>query len=133
MGSLCLSQASSGIKAGYTLDGVPTHLRVHSFTHTITHYVQFRDANQPTMHVFGNRSTWRKPPRHGENMQTPHTHGGGRNRTPNHGGEANVLITKPPCPPSFKASGHHSLALIRVTQILMPANFSCFQHINFKN
>ncbi|KAK3555515.1 hypothetical protein QTP86_021298, partial [Hemibagrus guttatus] len=45
-----------------------------SFTHAITHYGQFRDANQPTMHVFGggNRSTRRKPPRHGENMQTPH-------------------------------------------------------------
>ncbi|KAK3553635.1 hypothetical protein QTP70_006264 [Hemibagrus guttatus] len=27
VGSLCLSQASSGIKAGYTLDGVPTHHR----------------------------------------------------------------------------------------------------------
>ncbi|KAK3565960.1 hypothetical protein QTP86_023368, partial [Hemibagrus guttatus] len=57
MGSLCLSQASLGIKAGYTLDGVPTHRRAHthtlSFTHTITHYGQFRDANQPTMHVFG--------------------------------------------------------------------------------
>ncbi|KAK3557571.1 hypothetical protein QTP70_030499 [Hemibagrus guttatus] len=24
-----------------------------SFTHAITHYRQFRDANQPTMHVFG--------------------------------------------------------------------------------
>ncbi|KAK3507455.1 hypothetical protein QTP70_021822 [Hemibagrus guttatus] len=54
-GSLCLSQASLGIKAGYTLDGVPTHRRAHtlSFTHAITHYGQFRDANQPTMHVFG--------------------------------------------------------------------------------
>ncbi|KAK3557599.1 hypothetical protein QTP70_030530 [Hemibagrus guttatus] len=54
-GSLCLSQASLGIKAGYTLDGVPTHHRAHtlSFTHAITYYGQFRDANQPTMHVFG--------------------------------------------------------------------------------
>ncbi|KAK3515799.1 hypothetical protein QTP70_033043 [Hemibagrus guttatus] len=24
-----------------------------SFTHTVTHYGQFRDANHPTMHVFG--------------------------------------------------------------------------------
>ncbi|KAK3510041.1 hypothetical protein QTP70_026697 [Hemibagrus guttatus] len=29
------------------------HTHALSFTHTITHYGQFRDANQPTMHVFG--------------------------------------------------------------------------------
>ncbi|KAK3521248.1 hypothetical protein QTP70_001543 [Hemibagrus guttatus] len=40
-------EASLGIKAGYTLDGVPTHRRAH------TQYGQFRDANQPTTHVFG--------------------------------------------------------------------------------
>ncbi|KAK3554357.1 hypothetical protein QTP70_022589, partial [Hemibagrus guttatus] len=67
-GSLSLSQASSGIKAGYTLDGVPTHRRAH--THTLSYYGQFKDANQPTMHVFG---PGREPPRHRENMQTPHT------------------------------------------------------------
>ncbi|KAK3575604.1 hypothetical protein QTP86_031274, partial [Hemibagrus guttatus] len=68
-GSLCLSQASSGIKAGYTLDGVPTH-----HTHKFTHYGQFRDSNQPrSMSVGGNRSTRRKPAKHGENTQTPHT------------------------------------------------------------
>ncbi|KAK3551719.1 hypothetical protein QTP70_022582, partial [Hemibagrus guttatus] len=55
-GSLCLSQASLGIKAGYTLElsanpSQGTHTL--SFTHTITHYGQFRDANQPTRHVFG--------------------------------------------------------------------------------
>ncbi|KAK3506896.1 hypothetical protein QTP70_031033, partial [Hemibagrus guttatus] len=33
-GSLCLSQASLGIKAGYTLDGVPTHRRAHTHTHS---------------------------------------------------------------------------------------------------
>ncbi|KAK3508144.1 hypothetical protein QTP70_015342 [Hemibagrus guttatus] len=81
-----------GIKAGYTLDGVPTHRRAHTLS--FTHYGQFRDANQPTMHVFG-PGTRRKPPRHGENMQTPHTHGGGGNRTPWRC-EANVLTTKPP-------------------------------------
>ncbi|KAK3548673.1 hypothetical protein QTP70_016422 [Hemibagrus guttatus] len=58
-GSLCLSQASLGIKAGYTLDGVPTHHRAH--THTITLYRQFRDANQPTMHVFGPGEETRAP------------------------------------------------------------------------
>ncbi|KAK3546788.1 hypothetical protein QTP86_001940 [Hemibagrus guttatus] len=31
-GSLCLSQASLGIKAGYTLDRVPTHRRGHTLT-----------------------------------------------------------------------------------------------------
>ncbi|KAK3542796.1 hypothetical protein QTP70_002997 [Hemibagrus guttatus] len=36
MGSLCLSQASLGIKAGYTLDGVPTHRRAHTHSHSLT-------------------------------------------------------------------------------------------------
>ncbi|GAA6081097.1 phosphatidylinositol-3-phosphatase SAC1-A, partial [Tachysurus ichikawai] len=58
-----------------------------SFTHTITHYGQFFQRCQSTYHAClwtggGNRSTRRKPPRHGENMQTPHTQGGGGNRTP---------------------------------------------------
>ncbi|KAK3517931.1 hypothetical protein QTP70_027909, partial [Hemibagrus guttatus] len=44
---------SSGIKAGYTLDGVPTHRRAHTHTLSFTHYGQFRDAHQPTKHVFG--------------------------------------------------------------------------------
>ncbi|KAK3568889.1 hypothetical protein QTP86_019582, partial [Hemibagrus guttatus] len=35
-GSLCLSQASLGIKAGYTLDGVPTHHRAHTHSHSLT-------------------------------------------------------------------------------------------------
>ncbi|KAK3539864.1 hypothetical protein QTP70_014896 [Hemibagrus guttatus] len=48
-----LSQASLGIKAGYTLDGVPTHRRAHTHSHSLTQYGQFRDANQPTTHVFG--------------------------------------------------------------------------------
>ncbi|KAK3514420.1 hypothetical protein QTP70_018241 [Hemibagrus guttatus] len=54
-GSLCLSQASLGIKAGYTLDRVPTHRRAHTHTHShsLTQYRQFRDANQPITHVFG--------------------------------------------------------------------------------
>ncbi|KAK3541655.1 hypothetical protein QTP86_034659, partial [Hemibagrus guttatus] len=45
--------ASLGIKAGYTLDGMPTHSRAHTHSHSLTQYGQFRDANQPTMHVFG--------------------------------------------------------------------------------
>ncbi|KAK3523181.1 hypothetical protein QTP86_021717 [Hemibagrus guttatus] len=35
-GSLCLSQASLGIKAGYTLDRVPTHCRAHTHSHALT-------------------------------------------------------------------------------------------------
>ncbi|KAK3551350.1 hypothetical protein QTP70_015025 [Hemibagrus guttatus] len=45
--------ASLGINAGYTLDRVPTHHRAHTHSHSLTQYRQFRDANQPTMHVFG--------------------------------------------------------------------------------
>ncbi|KAK3551371.1 hypothetical protein QTP70_016656, partial [Hemibagrus guttatus] len=81
---------SLGIKAGYTLDGVPTHRRVH----THTHYGQFRDANQPTMHVFGPGEVTGVP---GENPRGTgrtcklHTHGGGRNRTPNPGGKGREL------------------------------------------
>ncbi|KAK3551955.1 hypothetical protein QTP70_031639 [Hemibagrus guttatus] len=78
------SQASLGIKAGYTLDGVPTHRRAHTHTHSLIHSHttdNFRDTNQPTMHVFGP----------GEETGVPgacklHTHGGGGNQTPNPGG-----------------------------------------------
>ncbi|KAK3516447.1 hypothetical protein QTP70_014356, partial [Hemibagrus guttatus] len=35
-GSLCLSQASLGIKAGYTLDRGPTHRRAHTLSHSLT-------------------------------------------------------------------------------------------------
>ncbi|KAK3571616.1 hypothetical protein QTP86_015351, partial [Hemibagrus guttatus] len=89
-GSLCLSQASLGIKEGYTLDGVPTHhrARTHTLSHAITHYGQFRDANQPTLHVFGPGEETRVPrgnPRGTGRTCKLHTHGGGGNRTPNPG------------------------------------------------
>ncbi|KAK3555599.1 hypothetical protein QTP86_025661 [Hemibagrus guttatus] len=55
----------------------------HTHTHSFIHYRQFRDANRPTMHVFGPGEETGVPrggpPRHGENMQTPH----GGNRTLN--------------------------------------------------
>ncbi|KAK3524177.1 hypothetical protein QTP70_021875 [Hemibagrus guttatus] len=86
-GSLCLSQASLGLKAGYTLDGVPTHRRAHAHSHSLTTDNLEMPINLQCMSLDrgGHQSTGRKPPRHGENMQTPHTHGGGRNRTPNPG------------------------------------------------
>ncbi|KAK3525310.1 hypothetical protein QTP86_027205, partial [Hemibagrus guttatus] len=74
-----------GIKAGYTLDGVPTHRRVHTHTHTL----RTRDANQPTMHVFGLGEETGVPggnPRGTGRTCKLHTHGGGRNRIPNPGG-----------------------------------------------
>ncbi|KAK3507739.1 hypothetical protein QTP70_034844 [Hemibagrus guttatus] len=73
----------------------------HSGTHTlsITHYRQFRDTSQPTMHVFGpgggNRSTRKKPPRHRDNMQTPHTRRRRESNPQPWRCEAKVLTTKP--------------------------------------
>ncbi|KAK3521998.1 hypothetical protein QTP70_020615, partial [Hemibagrus guttatus] len=78
-GSLCLSQASLGIKAGYNLDRVPTHRKAHThpFTHAITHYDNFRDANQPTMHVFGlgeeTGAPEKTPKAWGEHANSTHT------------------------------------------------------------
>ncbi|KAK2843201.1 hypothetical protein Q7C36_011416 [Tachysurus vachellii] len=65
-----------------------THTLIHSHNHTLRTIFQ---RCQSTYHAClwtggGNRSTRRKPPRHGENMQTPHTQGGGGNQTPNPGG-----------------------------------------------
>ncbi|KAK3560822.1 hypothetical protein QTP86_019514, partial [Hemibagrus guttatus] len=76
--------ASLGIKAGYTRDGVPTRHRAH--THTLIHYGQFRDANQPTMHVFEPGEETGVNPRGTGRTCKLHTHGGGGNRTPNPGG-----------------------------------------------
>ncbi|KAK3557518.1 hypothetical protein QTP70_028342 [Hemibagrus guttatus] len=65
--------ASSGIKAGYTLDGVPTHGRAHTHSFT-TGYLETPISREACLWtVGGNRSTRRKPTKHGENMQTPHT------------------------------------------------------------
>ncbi|KAK3575133.1 hypothetical protein QTP86_020963, partial [Hemibagrus guttatus] len=79
-----LQQASSGIKAGYTLDGVPTHRRAHtlSFTHTTDNLEM---PNQPTMHVFGPGEETGVNPRGTGRTCKLHTHGGGGNRTPNPG------------------------------------------------
>ncbi|KAK3557456.1 hypothetical protein QTP70_027742, partial [Hemibagrus guttatus] len=67
-----------------------------SFTHAVTHYGQFRDANQPTMHVFEPGEETGVPgrnPRGTGRTCKLHTHGGSGNQTPNTGG------VRPPCPP----------------------------------
>ncbi|KAK3568123.1 hypothetical protein QTP86_030903 [Hemibagrus guttatus] len=55
-GSLCLSQASLGIKAGYTLDGVPTHRRAHTHSHSLTQSHTTDNLEMPInlpCHTFG--------------------------------------------------------------------------------
>ncbi|KAK3559957.1 hypothetical protein QTP86_030320, partial [Hemibagrus guttatus] len=47
------------------------HTHTLSFTHAITHYGQFRDANQPTMHVFGLGEE--TPEARGEHANSTHT------------------------------------------------------------
>ncbi|KAK3530320.1 hypothetical protein QTP86_023958 [Hemibagrus guttatus] len=82
-GSLGLSQASLGIKAGYTLAN-PSQ-GTYTFTHAIIHYRQFRDANQPITHVFGPGEETGVPggnPRGTGRTCKLHTHGGGGNQTP---------------------------------------------------
>ncbi|KAK3563381.1 hypothetical protein QTP86_023323 [Hemibagrus guttatus] len=74
----------------------------HTHSHSLTHYRQFRDANAYHACLWtggGNWSTRRKPPRHGENMQTPHTRRRRESNPQPWRCEANVLTTKPPCPP----------------------------------
>lgn len=40
--------------------------------HNHTQYMLFRDAYNTCLWTCGNKRNWRKPPRHKENMQTPH-------------------------------------------------------------
>ncbi|KAK2819523.1 hypothetical protein Q7C36_021169 [Tachysurus vachellii] len=79
------------------------HTHTLSFTHTITHYGQFsRDANQPTMHVFGPGEETGVPggnPRGTGRTCKLHTHKVEAGIEPRPWRcEANVLTTKPPCP-----------------------------------
>ncbi|KAK3550285.1 hypothetical protein QTP86_023824 [Hemibagrus guttatus] len=81
MGSLYLSQASRQ-DTPWT-ECQPIH-RAH------THNEQFRDANQPTMHVFGPGEETGVPrgnPQGTGRTCKLHTHGRCGNRTPNPGGE----------------------------------------------
>lgn len=54
-GNLKTIPGDSGHKAGNTLDRMPVYncTIAHRFTHPLTHYEQFKDAKQPTMHVYG--------------------------------------------------------------------------------
>ncbi|KAK3519313.1 hypothetical protein QTP70_024511, partial [Hemibagrus guttatus] len=82
----------TGIKAGYTLDRVPTHRRAY------THNRQFRDANQPTRHVFGLGEETGVPggnPRGTGRTCKFLTHGGGGNRPTNPGASSTVLLNGP--------------------------------------
>ncbi|KAK3548657.1 hypothetical protein QTP70_016406 [Hemibagrus guttatus] len=96
-----LSELHSGHGEPVPISGVIGHQgRIHpgrsanpsQGTHTLsfTHARQFRDANQPTMHVFGLGEETGVPggnPRGTGRTCKLHTHGGGGNRTPNPGGE----------------------------------------------
>ncbi|KAK2831058.1 hypothetical protein Q7C36_016144 [Tachysurus vachellii] len=80
-------QSANPSQGTHTHTHTHTHTLIHSHNHTLRTIFQ---RCQSTYHAClwtggGNRSTRRKPPRHGENMQTPHTQGGGGNRTPNPG------------------------------------------------
>ncbi|KAK3538005.1 hypothetical protein QTP70_027326, partial [Hemibagrus guttatus] len=74
----------------------------HTHTHTHTTDNLEMPINLPRMFFFwtggGNRSTQRKPPKHGENMQTPHTRQRQESNPQPWRCEANMLTTKPPCP-----------------------------------
>ncbi|KAK2864651.1 hypothetical protein Q7C36_003805 [Tachysurus vachellii] len=92
------------------------HTHTLSFTHTITHYGQFsRDANQPTMHVFGPGEETGVPggnPRDTGRTCKLHTHKVEAGIEPRPWRcEANVLTTKPPCPPVFFTNDQLFLAI----------------------
>ncbi|KAK3522694.1 hypothetical protein QTP86_030107, partial [Hemibagrus guttatus] len=87
-----------GIKAGYTLDGVPTHRRAHIHSHSLTQSHTTDNLEMPINLPCMSLDWGRKPPRHGENMQTPHTRRRRESNPQPWRCEANVLTTKPPYP-----------------------------------
>ncbi|KAK3568130.1 hypothetical protein QTP86_031105 [Hemibagrus guttatus] len=84
-GSLCLSPASLGIKAGYTLDGVPTHRRAHTHSHT-TDNLEMPINLQRMSLDWGKKPEYLEetPEARGEHANSTHP-GGGGNQTPNPG------------------------------------------------
>ncbi|KAK2819542.1 hypothetical protein Q7C36_021188 [Tachysurus vachellii] len=104
-GSLCLSQASSGIKAGHTLDGVPTHRRAHTHTlihsrnHTLRTIFQRCQINLPCMSLDQGRKPEypeETPEARGEHVNSTHTRRRRESNPQPWRCEANVLTTKPP-------------------------------------
>ncbi|KAK3537962.1 hypothetical protein QTP70_024796 [Hemibagrus guttatus] len=106
-GSLCLSQASLGIKAGYTLDGVPTHRRAHTHSHSLTQSHTMDNLEMPInlqcMSLDRGRKTEypeKTPEAQGQHANSTHTHTHTRQRQESNlqrrRCEANVLTTKPP-------------------------------------
>ncbi|KAK3572463.1 hypothetical protein QTP86_033199, partial [Hemibagrus guttatus] len=106
----------SGIKAGYTLDGVPTHHRAHTHSHSHTTDNLEMPVNLQCMSL----DRGRKPEYPEKTPEAPggnprgtgrtcklHTHGSGRNQTPNPGDVRQMC--KPPSrqaakPPSRQAA-----------------------------
>ncbi|KAK3563588.1 hypothetical protein QTP86_031457 [Hemibagrus guttatus] len=91
-----------GIKAGYTLDRVPTHRRAHTHSHSHTTDNLEMPINLPCMSLdWGRKPEYpeRTPEAWGEHANSTHTwRRWGSNPQPWRC-EANVLTTKPPCPP----------------------------------
>ncbi|KAK3552950.1 hypothetical protein QTP86_029642 [Hemibagrus guttatus] len=77
-GSLCLSQASLGIKAGYTLDGVPTHRRAHTHSHSLTQSHTTDNLEMP-INLQCMSLDWRRKPEYPE--ETPEARGEHANST----------------------------------------------------
>lgn len=94
---------NTGQKTGDTLDGLPTHIAGHNWTpiNIVWKIRKCQSAYKTCLWTEGgNQSTRSNPPKHGENMQTPCTHGRGRIQTPNPGGVGQMcrtLSTRAPC------------------------------------
>ncbi|KAK3563424.1 hypothetical protein QTP86_027797 [Hemibagrus guttatus] len=81
--------ASLGIKAGYTLDRVPTHRSAHTHSHSLTTDNLETPINLQCMSLDRGRKPEHPeetPEAQGEHANSTHTHGGGGNQTPNPGG-----------------------------------------------
>ncbi|KAK3546162.1 hypothetical protein QTP70_024886 [Hemibagrus guttatus] len=100
-GSLCLSQASLGIKAGYNLDGVPTHRRAHTHSHSLTQSHTMDNLEVPiNLQCMSLKPEYPEetPEARGENVNPTHTWRRQESNPQPWRCEANVLTTKPPCP-----------------------------------
>ncbi|KAK3569304.1 hypothetical protein QTP86_026550 [Hemibagrus guttatus] len=95
-----------GIKAGYTLDGVPTHRRAHTHSHSLTqsHTTDNLEMpiNLPCMSLdWGRKPEYLEetPEARGEHANSTHTWRRRESNPQPWRCEANVLTTKPLCPP----------------------------------